>query len=74
MIGEKYVQRAALGERLEVGDDARERNVVSVVTVDPVQARGAAGDIVGLLLDEESKPGLRGSRSGAIALVLGANG
>jgi len=24
VIGEKYVERAALGERLEIGDDVRE--------------------------------------------------
>jgi hypothetical protein len=57
---------------VDVGNQRLERDVVAVMAVDAVQARWAAGDVVGLLLDDEAEPRLGGARRRSFALVLGA--
>jgi hypothetical protein len=62
MVREKDVERAAGLEHRELGDDLRQRDVFAIVAVDALQARGAAGDVVRLLLDDEAEARLNGSR------------
>jgi hypothetical protein len=57
---------------LNVGDDAFEGEVVAVMAVDAVQARGAARDVIGLLLDDELQTRLGRAGRRTLALMLGA--
>jgi hypothetical protein len=59
-------------EHVDVGDDARKRDLVAVVAIDAVQTRRSTRDVVGLRLDDESEPRLRGTSGRTFALVLGA--
>jgi hypothetical protein len=72
VIREEYVERAALIEHVDIGNEALEGDVVAVVTIDPVQTRRTAGDVIGLLLDDETEPRLGGTCRRTLALVLGA--
>ena len=74
MVREEDVERAASIEHLDVGDDPLERHVVAEVAIDAVQAGGTAGDVVGLLLDDEAEAGQDRSCGRTFALALGAHG
>jgi len=53
---------------MQLSRDLRERDVIAIVPIDPVQARGSARLVVGLRVDHETQAGVDGP-GGSIAVL-----